>query len=147
MKILVVSDSHGDNKTLKSIAAMHPDCDYYFHCGDAQANQEDVAPFAAVRGNCDYMANNLPKYLLVNTKEGLIVVEHIPFYLFTLEDLKKKNCLLYLVGHTHIKDDKVAEGIRIVNPGAIVYPRDGSKSYAIININNKVIQTTFYKIK
>jgi predicted phosphodiesterase len=35
---------------------------------------------------------------------------------------------VFLSGHTHVKLDKVADGIRCLNPGSVSIPKDGSHS-------------------
>ena len=56
MKIVVVSDSHADVKSLKLIRERHlHDADLFIHCGDSQlmSNHPDIQGYLTVRGNCD----------------------------------------------------------------------------------------------
>ena len=38
---------------------------------------------------------------------------------------------IFLSGHTHVKLDKVVDGIRCLNPGSVSIPKDGSHSCII----------------
>lgn len=145
MKILLVSDSHSHDELLKKIANKHNDCDLYIHCGDSQSSKENIYPFVSVRGNCDFYSSDFSRNLVLISPLGKIYVEHIPFFLTNINELKKKGFVLYLHGHTHVKKDEIIDGIRIINPGSLAYPRDNSKSYAIVTIDKK-ISVEFYDI-
>jgi predicted phosphodiesterase len=43
-----------------------------------------------------------------------------------------------IFGHSHQTEDTTIDGIRILNPGSISYPRDTNKSYMEISINEKL---------
>jgi len=56
MKLLVVSDSHGDTEILKDLKARYEqEMDAMFHCGDSElpADSEVMKGYIVVRGNCD----------------------------------------------------------------------------------------------
>ena len=38
---------------------------------------------------------------------------------------------VFLSGHTHVKLDKMVEGVRCLNPGSVSIPKDGSHSCLI----------------
>ena len=40
---------------------------------------------------------------------------------------------IFLYGHTHVKDDRIQDGIHIFNPGSVSIPKDGSHSCAILD--------------
>ena len=54
MKILLVSDSHGDYESLDRLAKMYPNMDLYLHAGDSEQDEWSIKPFVSVRGNCDH---------------------------------------------------------------------------------------------
>jgi len=146
MKILVVSDSHYDDETLRKIAMKHPDCDFYFHLGDSQSHKENISPFVSVKGNCDFFNKEFINYISTITPFGKLYAEHIPFYQISIERLKKEGYKIYLHGHTHRKRNEVIDGIHIINPGSVAYPRDNYASYCLLNITNKKVDVIFYKI-
>ena len=53
MKIVVMSDSHGDKETVKAVSALSADAT--FHCGDSELSFDDpvLHTMHKVRGNCD----------------------------------------------------------------------------------------------
>ena len=85
MKILLVSDSHGDDESLRKIANKHNNCDYYIHLGDSQSSPDLIRPFVSVRGNCDYysskfMDQDKPLRVIHNNVEGLVTLANINVY-------------------------------------------------------------------
>jgi len=146
MKLLVVSDSHNNNDLLRKIATKHNDCDYYIHCGDSQSSKEEIHPFVSVKGNCDYFSSDYPKNMILTSPLGKVYIEHIPFYQTYISELKRKGFVLYIHGHTHVKRDEVRDGIRIINPGCLAYPRGEGLSYCVINITKK-IDVKFYELE
>ena len=56
---------------------------------------------------------------------------------------QRENCDIALFGHTHIKCDETADGVRMINPGAVTYERDGSESYAVLEISEESVETKF----
>lgn len=146
MKILLVSDSHGNDEALRLIANKHNDCDYYLHLGDSQSDLEQIRPFVAVKGNCDFMRNEYQKSIILFTPLGKLYAEHIPFYQTSIDRLKNNGFKFYLHGHTHSPRNEIIEGIHIINPGAIAYPRSSEASYAILEITDQV-KLTFYHLE
>ena len=43
-----------------------------------------------------------------------------------------------LCGHTHIAADETIYGVRVINPGALRYARDGATRYAILDVGTDV---------
>ena len=65
MRIVVVSDTHRDFRTLLQIVEKHKgEAAYFLHLGDGEQEVEDVKalypelPLLAVRGNCDFSGEN-----------------------------------------------------------------------------------------
>ena len=62
MRIIVLSDTHGNPKVLETILARHADADACIHLGDGEGDvklflschPEWESKFYAVRGNCDF---------------------------------------------------------------------------------------------
>lgn len=143
IKILVVSDSHGNEEILKNLYYKHQDCSYFLHLGDSQIPSFCLQPFISVKGNCDF--EDYPPFKEISLPIGKIFYEHGNNYLYTdLDYIKSKNCLIYLHGHTHVHYVKNIDGIYIANPGSLTRPRDGNKgTYLIITID-KDISFNFY---
>lgn len=146
MKILLVADSHGDDESLRKIANKHNDCDRYIHLGDSQSNPDLIRPFISVKGNCDYFSSDFKKFLILFSPYGKIYCEHIPFYQTNINKLKSEGFKIYLCGHTHRRQNEIIDGIHVINPGSIKYPRDGNLGYAIVEITEKSVKCKFYDL-
>ena len=55
-------------------------------------------------------------------------------------------CDIALYGHTHASKVLYEDGMYVVNPGSCAEPRDGSKSYAVIDIEENGIMPIIIKI-
>ena len=144
MKILLVSDSHGDYAALDLLAKKYPNMDLYLHAGDSEQDEFSIKPFISVRGNCDHYYD-FPNYLVITSPVGNIYVQHTPFVSKSVISEHKAKIVIH--GHTHTRRNEVKDGILFVNPGAISYARDKyDGSYAILNIEEKSIEVKFYTL-
>ncbi len=141
MKILICSDSHGDNDSLDRLVALNPNCDLYLHAGDSASIESMILPFESVRGNCDYFGNFMQRRIF-DTPYGKILLQHYPDLPKSI--IKEYNIRVFIHGHTHIRRFETVENITVINPGAISYPRDNyDKSYAILKLEKEKIEIEF----
>ena len=111
MKIVIVSDSHGEVELLRKIVSMHKDADIFLHLGDSGLPEEYLNPFVSVKGNCDFFLP-YPNFRVLHTPYGDFYCEHGHIRgRVTSEFVKLKGCVGYLYGHTHIKRYEEKEGI------------------------------------
>lgn len=145
MKILIVSDSHGDFKSLDKLVNMYPKMDLYIHCGDSEDDEFHLMPFVSVRGNCDTYYD-FQDHLLVSTPFGNMYVQHRPLYSY--DKIKQENATIFVHGHTHTRKKSIENGIHVYNPGAVSYARDKYEgSYLILDISKDKIVSKFGVIK
>ena len=145
MKILLVSDSHGDYEILNRLYNMYPNMDLYLHAGDSEQDEWSLKPFISVRGNCDHYYD-FPNYLVIPSPKGNIYVQHTPFISKSL--INEHNAKIVIHGHTHTRRNEMKNGILFINPGAISYARDKYEgSYAILTIEINQLEVKFYTIK
>lgn len=131
MKILLTSDSHRDVDYLYSVIEKEkPDCVIF--AGDHSDDAESLSlayniPFYIVRGNCDYYDNKTKDIIEIEIENiGKIILTH--GHLFNVKSTKndiyklgiEKNANYVIFGHTHVQHDSMNNGIRYINPGAIV---------------------------
>lgn len=139
MKIVVVSDSHGNKSRLDEVVLANQDADLFWHLGDYELPEYLMSPFMLIKGNCDFFSTApLSKDLTINgVKFHLEHGNKINFK--NLEEyVLRINCDVLLFGHLHKKINIKIENTLLVNPGSISKPRDDNKnSYIIINFNNK----------
>ena len=108
MKILLVSDSHGDYESLDRLYKMYPHMDLYLHAGDSEQDEWSIKPFISVRGNCDHYYD-FPNFLIIPSPAGNIFVQHSPFV--SKSELNKHNAKIVIHGHTHIRRNEMKNGI------------------------------------
>lgn len=154
MKILVVSDNHGNKEVLESIVEKYENEAILIHCGDSELPQDDPIwkKFTAVvKGNCDF-DQRYPNEALVKIGEERIYVTHghLADVRFGLETLMKKtaevNATLCFFGHTHMIGCEKRQGTLFLNPGSISQPRGTLlyKSYAVIEVNEETYDVKYY---
>ncbi len=142
MRILVVSDTHGDGYALQSALWEQPQANLVFHLGDGARECEQVAEanpdrtFFMVRGNCD------PDFcgLLGNREETVggrrlfFTHGHLWSVKFGISRIdyaaRERQADIVLFGHTHQPLSLYKEGMYLVNPGSLGY----NKQYATVDI-------------
>ena len=156
MKVLVISDSHGNEDLLKTIASRHSrEVDALFHCGDSElsSNNEAMKSYESVRGNCDY-DTTYPKEMTkdVNGVRFYITHGHLHQVKTTLMPLKYKaeevGADVVCFGHSHIAGAEMVDGTLFVNPGSILLPRmTRDQTYVIIESTNDDFSVLYYNEK
>lgn len=143
MKILVIGDTHGKLNKVRDIYPKLKNIDLIAHTGDylkdAQAlGREFNIDVVAVKGNCDGGFGK-EDFKIIETEYGNILLTHghkqnVKLRLSSLMYMAMENqCRAVLFGHTHQALIEEANGIRLINPGSLTQPRDGSSgSYAIV---------------
>ncbi|WDF83403.1 metallophosphoesterase [Lacticaseibacillus pabuli] len=130
MKILAVSDTHGDAQILKELLIQYPDFDGYFYAGDSELQSSDdlFKTYQAVEGNMDW-DTGFPMTIDVTVKGVNVFMTHGHKYGvgIGLDRLvaagREQGAQLIIYGHTHVALAEQHEGIVVVNPGSISQPR------------------------
>ena len=144
MKILIVSDSHGNSVAIDRLLKKYPKMDLYLHAGDLEADYQSIRPFDCVRGNCDYYSD-LPERRIIHTPYGVLLMQHRPEP--PLNIIKEYKVKIFVYGHTHRRKFEQKDGIYYINPGAISFSRDGKElSYAIVEITEDKVEAKFYSL-
>ncbi len=135
MKIVLASDCHGQEASIKKIFLREQDADSYLFLGDSCLYPQSLSPFASVKGNNDF-GLDYPKTLSVNTPAGLLYACHYPIRSKKeVEDLIEKGVRIYAHGHTHRRFYEDDGKLAIVCPGSTDYPRDGQPGYCVLMID------------
>lgn len=158
MKIAVISDSHGDLKTLDRVFRGLEDIDKVIHLGD---NFEDIIKVNSnynkeiiyVSGNNDFGEGyNLLKEKVISIGNTKIFLTHGHKYNVTrgIHSLyyrcKELECNIACFGHTHKRFYSEKDNIIFINPGSTSYPRDLYPGIALIHILNNKIKVSFVDI-
>lgn len=154
MKLLVVSDNHGDRQILLDIVKKFEDkVDFMLHCGDSEleAGDEIWQYFTAVKGNCDFGPGFAERQVLKVGGETIYMTHgHLSNVRFGLTQLaleaEEAKATIALFGHTHIAGCEEERGILFLNPGSISQPRGALKipTFAIIEATAAAYQIEYY---
>lgn len=129
MRILVVSDTHGDFNTLRKVVNAHPEADIIVHCGDGSRDVDMLRTrfpekrIINVRGNCDLGANDvsLTEIFMVQGKKIMVTHGHLFDVKYGLNriihEAKEDDVDVVLFGHTHKALADYDDGLFILNPG------------------------------
>ncbi len=143
MKIVVISDTHGDLSWFESARHIFDNADCVFHLGDVVSDAKKLeeklpCPVHYVAGNCD-IASGADKEILISVGAVKIFATHGNRYrvendLYALSaQARSVEADICLYGHTHVADVTNFYGVWFVNPGSPSRPRGISKkSLAVI---------------
>lgn len=144
LRLLVLSDSHGDYISLKMAIDSTDNTDVIVFLGDGADDLEKVREsvghkkIVAVRGNCDGVICRNPS-LAIEELAGIRVYcthgysEKVKFGLQILEEQARAHgAALALYGHTHVPFTDYRDGLYIMNPGSV---RENSCGVADITPN------------
>jgi putative phosphoesterase len=156
MRILVMSDAHGQIRGAEKALEAHPDAKQVFYLGDGSDKIHELKSFYPdrniniVSGNCDFNSNFMSRgEAVVNGIRILYTHGHrynVKYGIQLLYDEAKTiGAKLVLYGHTHVSKIEYIDGIYFVNPGALSRSRDGHESYAVIDITDKGIMPIIIK--
>ena len=121
MKYLVCSDIHGDEKAFSTIIRLKEDlgCEAIISAGDfCPTSEMEVMAY-----NTDFI-----KFDFGVRKAVITHGDHYQSYQFQLEDGD-----IFISGHTHRSRLEKDGEIIFLNPGSPARPRDGVKSFAILD--------------
>lgn len=141
MKLLVLSDSHGDVDVMETVARqVWPDL--LLHLGDHYADMEKLQErlpqlsCIGVRGNCDRPGPPESRLLKLEGKRILLTHGHNQDVKYDLDRLyffgMKNEADLVLFGHSHRTCRQEEDGMLLLNPGSI--GRGWPPSYALITL-------------
>lgn len=153
IRILVVSDSHGDSRALMRALDEQPTAQYILHLGDGASEMRALAPTCTatvhqVRGNCDF-SSTFPTEQELRIGGIPILMTHGHRYsvkggLGTLEEeARRRGVKIVLFGHTHQSLTRYEDGLHLINPGSLGY----NETYATIDIVGGEIAPNIIRIR
>jgi len=150
MRIIVISDTHGNYSALSSVFIRNSDADWFIHLGDGEReldrfiieHPDFIEKVLHVSGNCD-VGSLSPEYTVLPLPYGhklFATHGHAVGVKSGLERLKaraeKLECDIVLFGHTHVRKNSFEDGLYILNPGSASCPHDGRKpAFGTIDIS------------
>lgn len=156
MKILVVSDSHGDHKILQKLVHHYQEqVAAFIHCGDSELAYDSALreAFTIVGGNMDF-DQAFPQTAVQQVGDETIFVAH-GHLLGVNYDLTKMrlaaeqaHATIACYGHTHQLACELVDGRLYLNPGSISQPRGHWASlggtYAVVTTAGPKLSVQYY---
>ncbi|MFQ6819857.1 MAG: metallophosphoesterase family protein [Blautia sp.] len=149
MKILVVSDTHGRDSGLERAVELERPFDMLIHCGDVEGREDYIevlaeCPCCIVSGNNDFFSD-LPREEEITIAGTRILVTHGHYYGVSMDlsgivdEARSRNLQGVFFGHTHRPLLKIKDGILLLNPGSLAYPRQPGRkpSYAVLTADDR----------
>lgn len=129
MKIIVISDTHGNSAAIFHLLDSTGNIDAVIHLGDETGDTEHLelattATIFRIAGNCD-AASTFPRELTLELGGKRFFLTHGDRYgvKTTLENLRRKAAVeradVVLYGHTHLAAINELDGRLYVNPGCL----------------------------
>ena len=146
MRILVLSDSHGDTASLRMAIESEKNADAVVFLGDGLSDFDAIKDIImakqiiAVAGNCDSRFTPYPDITSDRFGDTLIYCTHgfregVKTGLDKLKAIARTSeCTVALFGHTHTPFTSYDEGLYLMNPGSV-----RQNSYGIVDITDKGI--------
>ena len=142
MKILIVSDTHGRNNGYLDLLEQSEKMDMVIHCGDVEGSEYLISESSGcktviVQGNNDYFSD-LPREMIVKLGKYKALVTHGHAYYVNMgyehlvREAKKRKVDMVIYGHTHRPVITEENGIKVLNPGSLAYPRQEGRKYTYI---------------
>ena len=145
MKLVVLSDIHGDYQRLVNTVFAERDADAIIFLGDGLReldrlqDEQPALKIYAVRGNCD-IASFAPPEAITAFAGKMILFTHGHLYGVKsgIQDLaiaaKAQDIDIALYGHTHCALHQCIEGVHLFNPGALSGLYGNSGTYGILTL-------------
>lgn len=148
MKVLVVSDTHRSEYNLEKVIRYEAPIDVFIHLGDIENREMKINAMLDIRtavhmvqGNNDFFSSlDKDKEIMLGTHKAFITHGHL--YGVSMgaeilaEEAKARGAEIAMFGHTHRPVLTRINGVIILNPGSISYPRQADRraSYSVINV-------------
>lgn len=145
MKILVVSDTHGRDENLERVLEIESPFDVLIHCGDVEGREDYIeaaadCPVYMVAGNNDFFSD-LEQEMVFELAGRRIFLTHGHYYRVSMEldrlvdEALDRKADVVLFGHIHRPVCQKEQGVLVVNPGSLSYPRQSGRapSYAVLH--------------
>ncbi|MBR4101114.1 MAG: metallophosphoesterase [Oscillospiraceae bacterium] len=157
MKIIVMSDSHGDRRKVEAILAKHADADLFIHLGDGEremhalllSNPSLNGRLHYLQGNCDsgFLISGTQTQLVLTLPYGhRILAAHGHYYQVKfgtariVHEARELHADIVLYGHTHVRECRYDDGVYVINPGSLGCPRDGkAPGYVVLDVSESGI--------
>lgn len=149
MRILIVSDTHGNHRAFDKVLEREKQIDMLLHMGDVEEGDiylEAImdCPVHIVAGNNDFYGN-LSREEVIQIGKYKIWMTHGHAYYVSLhtnrlkEVARERGMDIAMYGHTHRPDIDIEDDLVVLNPGSLSYPRQEGRqcTYIIMEIDEQ----------
>ena len=147
MKILIVSDTHRNTDNLEVVLEQEKPLDLLIHLGDIEGDEDYIevlaeCPVEAVAGNNDFFSD-LPGEREIQIGKYKALLTHGHYYYVNAGtgrikmEAEAREIDIAMFGHTHRPLLEQDNGVVVLNPGSISYPRQEGKnpSYIVMELD------------
>ncbi|WP_127942868.1 YfcE family phosphodiesterase [Mycoplasma sp. ATU-Cv-703] len=151
--ILVISDNHGDKAVMEKVLEKES-YDYSVHLGDSQMSEAEIKSMFNfyVGGNNDQDFSVEEEVIEFDHLRIAICHGHTVFdrsggrQLALAQFAQKYRASVVFFGHTHIPAWENYQGLTLINPGSITFPRSfEGKTYCLVEIDDYKIANVIFK--
>ena len=147
MKVLIVSDTHGRHAGIEEAIEREYPFQKLIHLGDAEGYEEYIeelakCPIEIVAGNNDFFSN-LPDEKIIFIEDFCAMITHGHAYGVSMgyQNIRNEGRVrgvdAVMFGHTHRPFFLQKDGMTILNPGSLSFPRQEGRrgSYMIMEVD------------
>lgn len=143
MRILIISDTHGNLQNFEKVLKREQEIDMLLHLGDVQKDEDYLeavmeCPVHIIAGNNDFFSG-LPWEEEVQIGKYKVFMTHGHGYYVSAhtrrlkQSARERGADIVMYGHTHRPDIDTTEDVIAINPGSLSYPRqEGRKATYVI---------------
>ncbi len=159
MRILVVSDTHGNADNLRRAILAQPQAEIVIHLGDGEEETNLIKRsfpekmFLQVRGNCDW-GSSLPvkgEYTVEEESGRRCKIFYTHGHLYNVKSglynivcaAREEKADVLLFGHTHEAMTDYEDGLYLMNPGSL---KGWKPSYGILDVTPQGIVTNLMQL-
>ena len=149
MKILVVSDTHRKDDNLKLVLSEECPLDMLIHLGDAEGSEHFIPDWVNPECRMEMVLGNNDFFSRLDREREIDIAGHKAFITHghsygvsmgpegLVDEAKSRGCDIAMYGHTHRPFLDVIDGVTVLNPGSLSYPRQEGRrpSYMIIHVD------------
>lgn len=148
MKVLIVSDTHGSHRNLERVLEREKPLDMLIHLGDVEGGEDYIEAIAdcqthIVAGNNDFFSD-LPREEEFFIGGSHIFITHGHYYYVSMnenrlrEEARGRGADIVMYGHTHRPAFSEENGLIVLNPGSVAYPRqeDRKATYMVMGVED-----------
>lgn len=142
MKLLIMSDTHGDAEVIERVRSYYPEADAVVHCGDSELpyDHQALKGIERVRGNCD-RGTAFPEEKVFQVGDTTVFATH--GHLFNVKSTilsltyraKELGADICCFGHSHVLGAEMINDTLFINPGSLLKPRGlKEKTFVVVDI-------------